>query len=215
VLRVLLSRWHELVPVVAGARRIAGLCFDVLAGARALADDPIIGPLVRARPGVRPPGTWDVFETGVLGIVWQDVARSDADAAAAQLVSRYGSPTPQLEHLGLSHTFPTPERVTGADRLEIGGARECGVRAFGTAVVRGAVRRAPSAGELATIPGFAEGAAEYVAFRLGYRDAYPARLLRIDDRGAAGPERWKPWRALAAAHLAARNRRALELTAAA
>jgi AraC family transcriptional regulator, regulatory protein of adaptative response / DNA-3-methyladenine glycosylase II len=214
VLRVLLSRWHELVPVVAGARRVAGLCFDVLAAARALADDPIIGPLVRARPGIRPAGTWDLFEAGVLGIVGQDVARSAAAAPVAKLVSRHGLPTPQFEYLGLSHTFPSPERVTHADRLEIGGARECGVRGFATAVADGAAPSPRSPGDVAKIPGLAEEAAEFVAFRLGHCDAYPARLLRIDDR-AAGHERWKPWRALAASHLASRNRRVLELTAAA
>ena len=53
--------------VVQRARHIANLDLDLDEPARLLAGDGIVGPLIRERPGLRPPGTWSPFEVGVAG----------------------------------------------------------------------------------------------------------------------------------------------------
>ena len=106
VLRAHLPHWEELVHVVHRARRVASLDFDLDEPASHLAGDPTIGPLLEARPGLRPPGTWDAFETGVRAIIGQQVTLAHANAIAGRLVERLGTRVPGLEPLGLTHTFP-------------------------------------------------------------------------------------------------------------
>jgi len=65
LVRVHLPHWEELIHLVERARRIAGADVDVDEARRQLGACPILGPLVRQRPALRPPGTWDPFETGV------------------------------------------------------------------------------------------------------------------------------------------------------
>jgi methylphosphotriester-DNA--protein-cysteine methyltransferase len=57
LLRAHLPRWDGLVHLVQHARSIPNLDFDLEQPRRALDRDPIVGPLLRARPGLRPPGT--------------------------------------------------------------------------------------------------------------------------------------------------------------
>ena len=90
---------------------------------------------------------------------------------------------------GLTHTFPDPARVTPASLAPIGlGQAEANAIA---ALATG--REVPEV-------------SDYIAFRLGQRDAFPsddpslqAALARLGLRGPAA--NWRPWLALAAAHL--------------
>ena len=107
LLRAHLPNWDELVHVVQRARRIGSLDFDLSEPAVHLAGDPTIGPLLDARPGLRPPGTWDPFETGVRAIIGQQVTLAGANTIAGRLVARLGTSVPGLEPLGLTHTFPS------------------------------------------------------------------------------------------------------------
>lgn len=111
VLRLHLPHWEELLHVVHRARQIASLDTRLEEPVRQLAADPVVGPLVRARPGVRVPGTWDAFETGVRAIVERHTTTVAADADLARLVERYGTPVAGLRQLGLTHTFPPAEVV--------------------------------------------------------------------------------------------------------
>jgi 3-methyladenine DNA glycosylase/8-oxoguanine DNA glycosylase len=62
---------------------------------------------------------------------------------------------------------------------------------------------------ITAIDGLGEWTANYIALRLGERDAFPVgdlglqRALDLGTRGATATlaERWRPWRALAATHL--------------
>jgi 3-methyladenine DNA glycosylase/8-oxoguanine DNA glycosylase len=64
---------------------------------------------------------------------------------------------------------------------------------------------------IVAVPGLGPWTAQYVALRLGERDAFPTTdlglvraLARLDGDGPALAERaeaWRPWRALAAVHL--------------
>jgi len=166
---------------------------------------PVIGPLLRARPGVRPPGTFDPFETGVRAIIGQRATIAAASAITGRLVERLGAPVPGLQHLGLTRTFPQPDTLAGADLggLGLSGARQAAVRAFAQAVAEGALPLDRSASldrlvaAISELDGLGPWTAHYLALRLGEPDAWP-----ISDRDlTALADRWRPWRALAAAHL--------------
>jgi len=221
VLRAHLPHWEELVHVVQRSRRIPNLDFDLDEAARTLAVDSTLGPLIRARPGLRPPGTWDPFETGVRAIIGQRIALSAANAITGRLVERHGSPVPGLRPLGLTHTFPIAEALAGADLNGLGLARPraLAVRAFARAVADDVIRLDRSVSlerlvaSICAIDGLGPRTAHYLALRLGEPDAWPTtdpgiqRALpgeRQDAAGTLGEElaqRWRPWRALATTYL--------------
>ncbi len=220
VLVVHLPHWEELIHLVARARRIASLDLDPDKPAEHLAPDPTIGPLVRARPGLRPPGSWCPFEMGVRAIIGQQVTVAAANTIAGRLVERYGTSVPGLEQLGLTHTFPPATTLATADLAGIGltRARQQAIASFARAVADDAIRLDGSvsldelAASITALDGLGEWTAHYVALRLGERDAFPVTYLglrRALARGAdcsrAGigtrAEAWRPWRAFAATHL--------------
>jgi AraC family transcriptional regulator, regulatory protein of adaptative response / DNA-3-methyladenine glycosylase II len=214
-----LPRWGELVHIVQRARGVANLDLCLEQPQRGLAADPVLGPLLRRRPGLRPPGSWDGFETGVRAILGQQATLAGANRSTARLVQRFGERVPGLEPLGLTHTFPVPATLAGAD-LEacgLGRPRAAALRAFARAVADDEVRLDRSVsleqlvGSLTSLGGIDESTAEYLALRLGELDAFPAEV--IPQRGVSGKapqiavapteraERWRPWRAVAATHL--------------
>ena len=217
LLRAHLPHWEELVHVVQRARRIASIDFDLRQASSHLARDATIGPLLRSRPGLRPPGTWDPFETGVRTIIGQRVTVAAANTIAGRLVERLGTYVPGLEPLGLTHTFPSPTSLASAelDSLGLTPARAGAIRRFARAVADDAVRLDGSVGldqlisSIAALEGLGPWTANYLALRLGEPDAWPATdlvLQRATSRHGAGvrdqtAEGWRPWRALAATHL--------------
>ena len=222
VLRVHLPHWEGLIHLVDRARRIAALDAPSTEAAAHLVTDPVLAPLVHARPGVRPVGTWDPFEAGVRVVLGQQVSMTAANAIAGRLVERLGDPVPGLAPFALHRTFPTPKAIVDGDLTGLGltTARAAAVHAFAQAVVAGDVlldRSVPLdhlVASITAIPGLGPWTAHAVALRLGERDAFPAGdagLLRAyrsraEAAGVAAPldERargWAPWRALAAAHL--------------
>jgi AraC family transcriptional regulator of adaptative response / DNA-3-methyladenine glycosylase II len=211
LLVVHLPHWEGLVHLVARARRIANLDLDLDEPAVQLTGDPIVGPLFRARPGLRPPGAWDPFEAGVRVILGQQVTIAGASTIAGRLVERLGTPVPGLRRLGLTHTFPSASTLAAADLdgLELPRTRQETIRSFARAVSEDAVRLDGSVGldeliaSLTAIAGFGSWTANTLALRLGEPDAFPATDLglrrALDDARAA--DGWRPWRALAAMHL--------------
>jgi AraC family transcriptional regulator of adaptative response / DNA-3-methyladenine glycosylase II len=220
VLRAHLPHWEELVHVVHRARRIANLDFDLDEPTSHLVHDPTIGPLLRARPGLRPPGTWDPFETGVRAIIGQQITLTAANTIAGRLVRRLGTPVPGLERLDLTHTFPPATTLAGANLTGLGltPARVNAIRVFARAVAEDAVRLDHSISlddliaSITALEGLGPWTAHYIALRLGEPDACPTTdlalrraLPRHAPQSAAGlgelSERWRSWRALAATHL--------------
>jgi AraC family transcriptional regulator, regulatory protein of adaptative response / DNA-3-methyladenine glycosylase II len=216
LLRVHLPHWAELIHIVERARRIASLDLDLDEPCRQLAGCATIGPLVRARPGLRPPGSWDPFETGVRAIIGQRLSVAAANTITGRLVERLGQPVPGLQHLGLSHTFPSPATLAGTrlDRLRLPPRRAEAIRSFAAAVRDDQIRLDRSVtlerliDSITTIDGLGPRTAHYLALRLGEPDAYPAprrpphpRHNRAAVANDAHPENWRPWRALAATHL--------------
>ena len=219
VLRAHLPHWEELIHIAGRARRIAGLDFDLDEPARQLVGDATIGPLLAARPGLRPPGTWDPFETGVRAIVGQQVSIGAANMIAGRVVERHGEPVPGLESFGLTHTFPSAATLAVSDLTGVGltRARAAAVRAFAGAVAADSVHLDRSLSldrlveSLTALDGVGAWTAHYIALRLGEPDACPIADLGL-QRALAAPgrtaktlgelaERWRPWRALATTHL--------------
>jgi AraC family transcriptional regulator of adaptative response / DNA-3-methyladenine glycosylase II len=216
VLVVHLPHWEELIHLVARARRIANLDLDLDEPTAQLRRDPTLGPLLRARPGLRTPGTWDPYETGVRAIVGQQVTVAAASTITGRLVGRHGTPVPGVSQLGLTHAFPSAMTLADADLEGLGltRARQEAIRSFARAVADGAVRLDGSVGldqllaSMTAIEGLGSWTANYVALRLGEPDAFPAgdlglrRAVGGDARSlVALAEAWRPWRALAATHL--------------
>jgi AraC family transcriptional regulator, regulatory protein of adaptative response / DNA-3-methyladenine glycosylase II len=215
-----LPHWEGLVHLAGRARRIAGLDFDLSEPANHLSGDAIIGPLLRARPGLRTPGTWDPFETGVRAIVGQLVTVAAGSTITGRLVARFGTQVPGLQQLGLTHAFPSADTLAHADLTGLGlpGARQEAIRSFARAVAEDTIRLDGSVcldeliASVTAIDGLGPWTANYLALRLGERDAFPATDLglrrALDSRAlqsgttiASLADRWRPWRALAATHL--------------
>jgi len=222
VLRAHLPHWKGLIHVVQRARRIFNLDADVEAATSHLEEDPVIGPLLSRCPGIRSPGTWDPFETGVRAIIGQQVSIAGAGTIAARIVERHGAPVPGLRGLGLTHLFPSASTLAAADLKDVGltASRARAISLFARAVVDGAIRldRGDRLDQLVAsigaIPGLGSWTAHYVAVRLGEPDAFPASdlgLRRSLSRAVGRPlatqevrkvsDRWRPWRAHAAANL--------------
>ena len=75
-----------------------------------------LGPLAASRPGLRLPGSLNVFEQGVRAILGQLVSVAMAARLTAKVVARYGEPLTEGEGFML---FPTAERLAAADAAEL------------------------------------------------------------------------------------------------
>jgi len=218
-LRVCLPRWGSLMHVAARARKIAGLDEDPADPARLLAADPVMGPLLAARPGIRVPGCWDPFEVGVAAIVDQQAAPPASRSVMQRLVTGLGRQVPGLGPFGLTHAFPAPGVLARAHgSLQAAGltsAQAQTVTSFASAAGQGIIRLDASmtsvqlTTSLATIPGITASTAEYVALRMGELNAFPAddpALQHSLSQLATTPNtpsshNWQPLRSYAAAHL--------------
>ena len=220
LLRAHLPHWEGLIHLVERARRIAALDAPTPEANATLAADPLIGPLVAARPGIRQPGAWDPFEVGVRIILGQQVSVAGASTTAGRLVQALGTPVPGLAPFGLTHTFPTAETLAAADLSNLGltRSRAAAVQTFARAVAEGGLHLDNSQplddfiASVTALPGLGPWTAHVLALRLAERDAFPASDLGLrrayqrltpdaPEPLEAAAERWRPWRAHAAVHL--------------
>jgi len=225
---------RHLPAIIARVRRVFDLAADPVAIGAHLATDPVLTPLVTARPGLRVPGAWEGFELAVRAILGQQITVAAATLLAGKLVACYGEPLPPADqHPGLTHVFPTPAQVAAADLAAIGmpGARRAALRSLAAAVVADPQLLGPrnsleaAIAQLRALPGIGEWTAQYIAMReLREPDAFPAAdigLLRaMAGRDGMRPspaallqhaEQWRPWRAYAALHLWASEATAREI----
>jgi len=206
-------------------RRVFDLAADPDAIGAHLSLDPVLAPLVAARPGLRVPGAWDGFELAVRAIFGQQITVPAATQLLGRLVEDYGAslPVAMKDGEGLSHLFPAPARLARADLAVLGmpNARAMAVTSLAQAISadpaifsRGASLEEAIA-KLRSLPGIGEWTAQYIAMReLREPDAFPAadiglmRAMVAADGRRPSPsellsraERWRPWRAYAALHL--------------
>ena len=199
--------------LTAVVRRWLDLDADFEAVRAAIGDDPVLGPLVRARPGIRLTGSPDGFETAVTTVLGQQVSLAAARTFTGRLVAAYGTPVPGT---GLTR-FPRAEVVAAADAAElraaigVTGSRGLTVSALAAAAVDGLVvdpegDHADIRRRLHAVRGIGPWTVEYLAIRaLGDRDAWPSGDLVLRrvlggvtarEAEAAG-EAWAPHRAYA------------------
>lgn len=84
--RFTLADLRDLSAAIARCRHLANLDADPQAVDAALGEDRDLAPLVRARPGLRVPGSVDGFETAVRAVLGQQVSLSGARTVTAALV---------------------------------------------------------------------------------------------------------------------------------
>jgi 3-methyladenine DNA glycosylase/8-oxoguanine DNA glycosylase len=207
---------RDVAHLVVAIRRWLDLDADPGPIAAALGADPLLSPLVAARPGLRVLGSPDGFECAVLAVLGQQVSLAAARTFAGRLVTAYGRPAAG----GLSG-FPDAGELADGDPVRlretvgITRARAASLSALATAARDGldltprADRRRTRA-RLLALPGIGRWTADVIAVRaLGDRDAFVPgdlvlqRALAAPDAAAAEArgEAWRPWRAYALFHL--------------
>ncbi|MBI5110169.1 MAG: helix-turn-helix domain-containing protein [Rhodocyclales bacterium] len=204
--------------LLARTRRV----FDVAADPQEIG--AVLVGLVNGAEGLRLPGAYDPFELSMRAILGQQVTVKAARTLATRFVAAFGEAvvTPFAD---LTRAFPTPARVAGATRddigrLGIGGQRAEAMIAIARGVDCGELRLddlqdpARTIDALGAIRGIGQWTAHYIAMRaLAWPDAWPPRdvaLLKALDlpntalgqRAAdARAEGWRPWRSYAVLHL--------------
>jgi AraC family transcriptional regulator, regulatory protein of adaptative response / DNA-3-methyladenine glycosylase II len=200
-------------------RRMFDLSADPAKITAALKRDPRLGALVVRRPGLRIPGTWEPFESGVRAIVGQQISVAAGRTLLTRLVERAGERLDR-EEPGLTHLFPTPESLARCNLKDFGvpRARASALQGFARAVRDGAVAFDDSSERvmraLTEVPGVGPWTAGYVALRgLSDADGFPAGDLILRQRASstadalsarelnARAELWRPFRGYAVVHL--------------
>ena len=214
-----LAHRSDLAPAVARSRRLLHLDADPDRVAATLGADPLLGPLVRTRPGLRVPGSADPYEIAIRAIIGQQISVGAARTVAGRMVGAYGTPLP-VPVGGVTHTFPAPQTLAEVTQLPMPRSRIRSITTVAAAVAGGTVDLefgadwTGSAPALLALPGIGPWTAEYVALRgLGDPDAFPGTDLGIRyalvDLGVADhrrtiselAERWRPLRGYAAQYL--------------
>ncbi len=220
VLRAHLPHWKGLIHIAQRVRRIFNLDADVQAANGHLGPDQLIGPLASGRPGLRPPGAWDLFEAGIEAIVGEHSSLADTAATMRRIAERYGTPISGLRAIGLARTFPQPSDLVssdldglGLDHSHVIAIRRMAQAATDDTAVADPTRSAGSAALAESIQSLSTESAQSLKLRLGEPDAFPSAspaLLRAlsAHTGQVTPQTatriadaWRPWRAHATAYL--------------
>jgi len=207
------------------ATTLARITFDLDADPPAIAsllgDDPLLGPRVRANPGLRVPGHPDPAELALRAVIGQQISVAAARTVAGNLVAAHGEP---LERpLGaVTHLFPAPAALAELKPADLPMPRARGAALIGLAqaLARGELVLDPAQdpalarAALLALPGIGPWTTAYIELRaLGDRDAFlptdlgvRRALERLGADGtpaaaAAAAERWRPYRAYALQHL--------------
>ncbi len=212
---------RDLSAAVARLRWLFDLDADPVAVDGALAQDPVLAPVVAKGGGRRVPRTPDGAEMAVRAVLGQQVSTAAARSQTARLVQALGEPLDRPEGT-LTHLFPTAEAVAeGAGDLLRGPRRRAAtVVALARALAEGDLDLDPDADRADTrhrleqIPGVGPWTSATVAMRaLGDPDAFvvddlgvrtaaaqlglPTTRRALLDASAA----WSPWRAYATQYL--------------
>jgi AraC family transcriptional regulator, regulatory protein of adaptative response / DNA-3-methyladenine glycosylase II len=215
----LLEDLRDTAAALERVRRMLDADCDPVAVADAFAGDPVIGPLVRANPGLRVPGHVDGHEIAVRAVLGQQVSVAGARTVAARLVEQHGRRLPEPVD-GLTHLFPDAATLAALapEDLPMPRARGRALIALCTALASGelALDRGPDRDDvrrrLLAIPGIGPWTADYIALRaLGHPDVFLPTDVGIRDAlaglghdpsaAAQLAEAWAPWRSYAQLHL--------------
>ncbi|HEY7095901.1 MAG TPA: DNA-3-methyladenine glycosylase, partial [Terriglobales bacterium] len=156
------------------------------------------------------------FELAVRAILGQQVTVKGATTLTGRLARAFGVAV-DLPN-GLTHLFPTPEKMAHSDlqRIGIPRSRANCLRALAQAITdkrltfSGVANADEFLKEFCRVPGIGDWTAQYVAMRaLGEPDAFPASDLGLLHASQIRTPRelerrsqaWRPWRAYAALYL--------------
>ena len=211
-----------LAPVQAPLKQHLRRLFDLDAQPQAiraqLGRDPLLGELIRRRPGVRVPGALDGFELALRAVLGQQISVRAATTVFARFAQRFGERLDEDGAAGAGCLAPTATAVAAASHAELialglTGRRAATVQALAHAVavdglrLEAGVDLARTREQLIALPGIGPWTASYVAMRaLRDADALPeADLGLMKGVAATRPrellqraEAWRPWRAYAA-----------------
>jgi AraC family transcriptional regulator of adaptative response / DNA-3-methyladenine glycosylase II len=213
-----------LMPLLARLRHLFDLDAEPSVIDGHLADGGL-APLVARRPGLRIPGAFNGLEAALRELL----RAADRDAGAPTGIGTAGGRIAEAlgeaietELPGLARLLPTAERVAAAGapflaRLGVPPRRAEAIVAIARAVTGGTLTLEPGADvpstlrALAEVSGVGERTATAIVMRaLQWPDAFPSTDVSLQRAaGVTGAsalrrlaERWRPWRAYAAAHLA-------------
>jgi AraC family transcriptional regulator, regulatory protein of adaptative response / DNA-3-methyladenine glycosylase II len=213
-----------LVSLQARLRRLFDLDADPGAVVEHLGGDPVLGPMVARRPGLRVPGAVDGFELALRAVLGQQVTVRGATTLAGRLARLLAEPLPGAPP-AIARLPISAERLAGASLASVAGiglprARAECILALARAVAGGELPElsndgpdpepAPFRQRLRALPGLGAWTAEYVVMRsLHWPDAFPDGDVGLRKamgglspaRLRAAAEAWRPWRAYAAHHL--------------
>ncbi|ABS05788.1 AlkA N-terminal domain-containing protein [Kineococcus radiotolerans] len=204
-------------------RRWLGLDADPAEAEAWLARDPLLAPLVAARPGLRVPRAVAGVETAVLTVLGQQVSLAAARTFGGRLVAAFGTPVSSAPSSLTAFPAAAVLADAGAEAIRaatgVTGARARTVHALAAALAGGLdldaaagdpERAGAARARLLALPGIGPWTADYVALRvLGDRDAFlPGDLVLRRALGGLSPkeaaaraEPWRPWRGHALLHL--------------
>jgi AraC family transcriptional regulator of adaptative response / DNA-3-methyladenine glycosylase II len=214
-LRIHYPQPRSLFLIVERVRRMFDLSAEPNEIMRHLSGSAVLARRVKARPGLRVPGSWDGFELAVRAILGQQVTVRGATTLTGRLVREFGVQV--TSRRGISHLFPAPEKLVEANFSRVGltRARALTIRSLARAVCEGDISFSglntdEFIARFRELPGIGDWTAQYVAMRaFNEPDAFPASdlgLLRAAGLNnpkqlAARAEAWRPWRAYAAMYL--------------
>jgi AraC family transcriptional regulator of adaptative response / DNA-3-methyladenine glycosylase II len=205
--RVELAGTGDLDAVVARVRHMLDLDADPSVIDARLRADPVLAPLVAARPGLRSPGAADGFEMAIRAIVGQQISVRGARTILGRIAAEHGA----------GGLFPRPAQLAAIDpaSLPMPRARAATVLAVAGACASGQLSLQPHTdGErehaaLLALPGIGPWTANYIRMRAtGDRDVLlatdlgvrtSAQALGVDLTG--GRADWAPYRSYATHHL--------------
>lgn len=178
-----------------------------------LATDPVLAPLIAARPHLRVIGYPDPFEAAALTIIGQRVSIAAARTFVGRITARHGRP-----HPGGLIRFPTADILAGMDvptlrAVGLTAGRAGALIALARAVgdgLRLAGPIGPLRERLLALPGIGPWTVDHLALRVLHDpDALPASDLvlmralgtRTPAQTRAAARAWAPYRGYATVHL--------------
>jgi 3-methyladenine DNA glycosylase/8-oxoguanine DNA glycosylase len=214
--RVQIGEPRSLFFIIERVRAMFDVDADWATIARTLGPDPALSDYIRSHPGLRVPGCWSGFEVATRAILRQQMTIERAHDLAGRMVRALGQPFCPVN--GLTHVFPTPEVLAGADLESIGLPRPQAnaIRLLSRAVRDGQItfEKVVDSNALVTrlseIPGIKEWTTQWVNMRvLRDPDAFPSAdgdLSRVLALGSSSEfeqrsQAWRPWRAYATIYL--------------